>query len=67
MRIASHHHLWDLSARDYDWMAGEEMAPIRRNFAKGGKPEESLARLRLLNGLYPDGQAKNGEWLKILD
>lgn len=33
MRIDSHHHLWDLSARDYDWMAGDEMAPIRRNFA----------------------------------
>lgn len=33
MRIDSHHHLWDLSARDYDWMAGDDMAPIRRNFA----------------------------------
>ena len=33
MRIDSHHHLWDLSARDYDWMAGDQMAPIRRNFA----------------------------------
>ena len=32
MRIDSHHHLWDLSARDYDWMAGDQMAPIRRNF-----------------------------------
>ena len=34
---------------------------------KSSKPEESLARLRLLNGLYPSGEAKNGEWLKILD
>ena len=33
MRIDSHHHLWDLSARDYDWMDGDQMAPIRRNFA----------------------------------
>ncbi len=33
MRIDAHHHLWDLSAREYDWMAGDAMAPIRRNFA----------------------------------
>ena len=33
MKIDAHHHLWDLTARNYDWMAGDEMAPIRRNFA----------------------------------
>ncbi|MDA0259429.1 MAG: hypothetical protein O2903_01215 [Actinobacteria bacterium] len=32
MRIDSHHHLWDLSIRDQEWITGEEMKPIRRNF-----------------------------------
>ena len=33
MRIDSHHHVWDLSVRDQDWMVGDEMAPVRRNFS----------------------------------
>lgn len=33
MRIDSHHHIWDLSVRDQEWIAGEAMQPIRRNFA----------------------------------
>jgi L-fuconolactonase len=33
MRIDSHHHIWDLSVRDQEWIAGDEMQPIRRNFA----------------------------------
>lgn len=32
MKIDSHHHIWDLSARDQDWIVGETLAPIRRNF-----------------------------------
>ena len=32
MRIDSHHHIWDLSVRDQDWITGEELQPIRRNF-----------------------------------
>ena len=32
MRIDSHHHLWDLSIRDQEWITGEEMKPIRKNF-----------------------------------
>jgi len=32
MRIDSHHHIWDLSVRDQDWITGEAMQPIRRNF-----------------------------------
>ena len=32
MRIDSHHHIWDLSVRDQEWITGEEMKPIRRNF-----------------------------------
>ena len=32
MRIDSHHHLWDLTVRPYDWITGDAMQPIRRNF-----------------------------------
>ncbi|CAN2232886.1 COG3618 Predicted metal-dependent hydrolase of the TIM-barrel fold [actinobacterium SCGC AAA044-D11] len=33
MRIDSHHHIWDLSARDQSWITGDAMQPIRRNFS----------------------------------
>ena len=33
MRIDSHHHIWDLSIRDQEWISGGEMQLIRRNFA----------------------------------
>jgi len=32
MRIDSHHHIWDLSVRDQEWINGDAMQPIRRNF-----------------------------------
>jgi L-fuconolactonase len=32
MRIDSHHHLWDLSIRPQDWMTGDNMDSVRRNF-----------------------------------
>jgi L-fuconolactonase len=30
--IDAHHHVWDLSVRDQDWITGPEMAAIRRAF-----------------------------------
>ncbi|MDI3420047.1 amidohydrolase family protein [Streptomyces luteolus] len=30
--IDAHHHVWDLSVRDQDWISGPQLAPIRRNF-----------------------------------
>ncbi|WP_030664223.1 amidohydrolase [Streptomyces rimosus] len=30
--IDSHHHVWDLSVRDQDWITGPELDPIRRDF-----------------------------------
>jgi L-fuconolactonase len=30
--IDAHHHVWDLTVRDQDWIAGDLMAPIRRTF-----------------------------------
>jgi len=32
MKIDSHHHLWDLSIRPQDWMVGDGMDAVRRNF-----------------------------------
>ncbi len=29
-------------------------------------PDDPEATLRLLNGLYPDGEPRPGDWLKIL-
>ena len=33
MRIDSHHHVWDLSVREQDWMVGDAVAPISRTFS----------------------------------
>ncbi len=30
--IDAHHHVWDLAVRDQPWLAGPDMAPIRRTF-----------------------------------
>ena len=32
MKIDAHHHLWDLAKDPYDWITGDAMQPIRRNF-----------------------------------
>jgi L-fuconolactonase len=32
MTVDAHHHVWDLSVRDQDWITGPELQPIRRNF-----------------------------------
>ncbi|MFE6856670.1 amidohydrolase, partial [Streptomyces sp. NPDC057674] len=30
--VDAHHHLWDLSVRDQDWITGPALAPLRRTF-----------------------------------
>jgi len=32
MTIDAHHHVWDLSVRDQDWITGPELRTLRRNF-----------------------------------
>ena len=32
MKIDSHHHVWDLSVREQDWLKGDAFAPIARTF-----------------------------------
>lgn len=30
--VDAHHHVWDLTVRDQEWITGPELAPLRRNF-----------------------------------
>jgi L-fuconolactonase len=30
--VDAHHHVWDLSVRDQDWITGPELQPLRRDF-----------------------------------
>ncbi|MFJ2261466.1 amidohydrolase family protein [Streptomyces sp. NPDC087844] len=30
--VDAHHHVWDLSVRDQDWLVGPELTSLRRNF-----------------------------------
>ncbi|MGP4087765.1 amidohydrolase family protein [Streptomyces sp. KR55] len=30
--VDAHHHVWDLSVRDQDWITGPDLQPLRRNF-----------------------------------
>ncbi|WP_049569660.1 amidohydrolase family protein [Streptomyces sp. SBT349] len=46
--IDAHHHLWDLSVRDQDWITGPKMAPIRRDF--GAADLAPLARAAGVTG-----------------
>jgi L-fuconolactonase len=36
--IDAHHHVWDLSVRDQDWITGPALAPLRRSFGIGDLP-----------------------------
>ncbi|NGN64556.1 amidohydrolase family protein [Streptomyces sp. A7024] len=39
----AHHHVWDLSVRDQEWITGAAMAPIRRDFAMADLEPEARA------------------------
>ncbi|GAA2761804.1 amidohydrolase family protein [Streptomyces paradoxus] len=42
--VDAHHHVWDLSVRDQDWITGPELAPLRRDFTvKDLEPEAAAA------------------------
>lgn len=41
--IDAHHHVWDLSARDQDWITGPELAPLRRDFTLADLEPEARA------------------------
>ncbi|MEV4970786.1 amidohydrolase family protein [Streptomyces scopuliridis] len=41
--IDAHHHIWDLSVRDQDWITGPAMVPLRRNFGLADLDAEARA------------------------
>ena len=41
MKIDSHHHIWDLQVTPQDWIVGDSMAPINRNFSLDDLKRES--------------------------
>ncbi|MGW9588691.1 amidohydrolase family protein [Streptomyces chartreusis] len=41
--VDAHHHVWDLSVRDQDWITGPELRPLRRNFGVGDLAPEARA------------------------
>ncbi|MFF6981567.1 amidohydrolase family protein [Streptomyces sp. NPDC008343] len=41
--VDAHHHVWDLSVRDQDWIAGPELQPLRRNFTVDDLASEAQA------------------------
>lgn len=43
MTVDAHHHVWDLSVRDQDWITGSALAPLRRNFTLADLAPEARA------------------------
>ncbi|MEV0253863.1 amidohydrolase family protein [Streptomyces sp. NPDC050732] len=41
--VDAHHHVWDLSVRDQEWITGDALAPIRRNFTLADLAPEARA------------------------
>ncbi|MFF3838039.1 amidohydrolase family protein [Streptomyces sp. NPDC001930] len=41
--VDAHHHLWDLSVRDQDWITGPALAPLRRTFTERDLGAETAA------------------------
>ncbi|WP_037683138.1 amidohydrolase [Streptomyces griseus] len=43
MTVDAHHHVWDLSVRDQDWITGPGLRPLRRNFTVADLAPEARA------------------------
>ncbi|MEV5280408.1 amidohydrolase family protein [Streptomyces sp. NPDC052811] len=41
--VDAHHHVWDLSVRDQDWISGAELAQLRRDFTLDDLAPEARA------------------------
>ncbi|MFF5308095.1 amidohydrolase family protein [Streptomyces massasporeus] len=41
--VDAHHHVWDLSVRDQDWITGPELSPLRRDFTMKDLASEARA------------------------
>ena len=52
--VDAHHHLWDPGTRDYPWMAGPALAPIRRPFTLDDLRREATAAGVRATSMYID-------------
>ncbi|MFI1766325.1 amidohydrolase family protein [Streptomyces sp. NPDC020800] len=43
MTVDAHHHVWDLSVRDQDWITGAALRPLRRSFGLADLEPEARA------------------------
>ncbi|MBZ9644253.1 amidohydrolase [Streptomyces sp. PSKA30] len=43
MTVDAHHHVWELSVRDQDWISGPELQPLRRDFTVADLEPEARA------------------------
>ncbi|GGZ64815.1 amidohydrolase family protein [Streptomyces bluensis] len=43
MTVDAHHHVWDLSVRDQEWIRGTELQPLRRDFTMADFEPEARA------------------------
>lgn len=43
MTVDAHHHVWDLSVRDQDWLSGPGLRPLRRDFTLADLAPEARA------------------------
>ncbi|MEU8649804.1 amidohydrolase family protein [Streptomyces sp. NPDC048737] len=43
MTVDAHHHVWDLSVRDQDWLGGPGLRPLRRDFTLADLAPEARA------------------------
>lgn len=41
--VDAHHHVWDLSVRGQDWITGEKLTPLRRDFSLADLEPEARA------------------------
>lgn len=41
--VDSHHHVWDLAVRDQEWLTGDALAPLRRDFTLADLEPEARA------------------------
>jgi len=46
MIVDAHHHLWDPARREYPWMQGDALAPLRRPYALPDLREVTVGRVK---------------------
>lgn len=66
MKIDSHHHLWDLSIRPQDWMVGDGMEPVRRNFLADDL-RSAIAGTGIEKTILVHATTTNAETYELLD